>query len=291
MAVRLVPRLDVKGPNLVKGIHLEGLRVMGKPEAFARYYYSHGADELIFMDAVASLYGRNHLSAIVSSVARDIFIPLCVGGGLRSVEDIRDVLRAGADKVSLNTHVTKHPELITEAANLFGSSTIVVALEVIRQPNGEYRCFTDGGREETDLDAFGWARRAAELGAGEILITSVNRDGTGKGFDLDLCSKITDAVDIPVIVHGGAGSSEHLVEAALSTSIDALCVASILHYDAIEHLALNESEFPREGNIEFMRAGQKFGNIQPASIADLKAELINAGIDVRPIVRERSPAA
>ena len=163
MNIRVVPRLDIKGPNLVKGIHFEGLRVLGKPERFARYYYEHGADELIYMDAVASLYGRNSLLEIVERTAREIFIPLTVGGGLRSIEDIRKVLRAGADKVSLNTAVLARPELIREASRTFGASTIVVSVEVIKNRDGCYEAYVNYGRDHTGIDALEWAARAADL--------------------------------------------------------------------------------------------------------------------------------
>ncbi len=166
MTIRIIPRLDIKGPNLVKGIHFEGLRVLGKPEYFARYYYENGADELLYMDAVASLYGRNSLLDIVEKTAREIFIPLTVGGGLRSVEDIRAVLRAGADKVSLNTAAIARPELIREASRAFGSSTIVVSIEAIRMPNGQYEAYVNYGRDRTNINVFDWAKQAVELGAG-----------------------------------------------------------------------------------------------------------------------------
>ena len=165
LSLRIIPRLDIKGPNLVKGIHLEGLRVLGKPERFARYYYENGADELLYMDVVASLYGRNSLFDIVAKTSGEIFIPLTVGGGLRTLDDIKAVLRAGADKVSLNTAAIKRPELIREAARHFGSSTIVVSIEAIRQPEGNYEAYTDSGRERTGVNALKWAEEAAQLGA------------------------------------------------------------------------------------------------------------------------------
>ncbi len=201
--VRIIPRLDIKGPNVVKGIHFEGLRVLGKPEDFARYYYENGADELIYVDAVASLYGRNSLVDIVKLTAQEIFIPLTVGGGLRSVEDIRAVLRAGADKVSINTAGLKREELIRDASRTFGSSTIVVSIEAIKHSNGRYEAYADYGREKTGMDAYEWALRAVELGAGELMVTSINQEGTGEGFDLELTEKIADAVPVPVIGGGG----------------------------------------------------------------------------------------
>ena len=283
MTVRIIPRLDIKGPNLVKGIHLEGLRVLGKPERFARFYYEGGADELFFMDAVASLYGRNQLTDIVMSTAREIFIPLCVGGGLRSIEDIRNVLRAGADKVALNTAALARPEFVRDAAKTFGSSTIVVSIEAIRQPDGRYECFTDCGRQETGMDAFAWALRAAELGAGELSVTSVDREGTGRGFDLELTRGIARSVGIPVIAHGGAGTPAHVREIISAASADAVALASILHYHALGSIEWQPEDFAGEGNIEFIKKNRMAGRarIEAMSIARVKAVLAEGGVDVR----------
>jgi cyclase len=283
MTFRIIPRLDIKGPNLVKGIHLEGLRVLGKPERFARLYYEDGADELFFMDAVASLYGRNQLTDIVTHTAREIFIPLCVGGGLRSVGDIRNVLRAGADKVSLNTAALARPELVREAARTFGSSTIMVSIEAIRQPDGRYECFTDCGREATGVDAFEWAVRAVELGAGELSVTSVDREGTGRGFDLTLMRRIAQSVGVPVIAHGGAGNAGHIREVISEGGCDAVALASMLHYQAARSIEWRPEDFSGEGNTEFMRKGAASGlsRIEASSIGQLKAALANEGLDVR----------
>jgi len=184
--VRIIPRLDIKGPNLVKGIHLEGLRVLGKPSDFARYYYESGADEIMFMDVVASLYERNSLHDIISETARSIFIPITVGGGLRSISDIKEVLRAGADKVCLNTAAINNPNLIKEATRMFGSSTIVVAIEAIKGNDGKYLAYTDNGREYTGVEVIEWAKKLDEMRVGEIVLTSVDREGTGEGFDMEL---------------------------------------------------------------------------------------------------------
>ena len=281
MSIRVIPRLDIKGPNLVKGIHLEGLRVLGKPEEFARLYYEAGADELLYQDAVASLYGRNSLLDIVARTAAEVFIPLCVGGGLRTVDDIRQVLRAGADKVSINTAAIERPELITEAARSFGSSTVVVCLEVIKQSDGHYECFTDSGRQATGIDALEWAVRATDLGAGELLVTSVDRDGTGRGFDLDLMKSISDAVSTPVIAHGGAGEPDHVVEVIESAGADAVCIASLLHYDAITSIEFRDADFSSEGNVEFRRKGSGFSRVSALSLPALKEHLADHGIDVR----------
>lgn len=228
--VRLIARLDIKGPNLIKGIHLEGLRVIGDPYEHARRYYEEGADELLYIDIVASLYNRNSLTDIVRYTARDIFIPLTVGGGIRSIDDVRSLLRSGADKVAINTATVARPELITEVARRFGSQCMVLSIEAKQQNNGRWEAFTDNGRERTGLDVVEWAKRGAELGAGEILLTSVDREGTRKGFDLELVRAVTDAVSIPVIASGGMGSSAHLVDVVQQGHADAVAIADALHY-------------------------------------------------------------
>lgn len=277
--IRIIPRLDIKGPNLVKGIRLEGLRVLGRPEQFARHYYEGGADELLYMDAVASLYGRNSLLDIVSRTAREVFIPLTVGGGLRTMDDIRAVLRAGADKVSVNTAAVRRPELIREAARAFGSSTVVVSVEAIRQPDGGYHAYTDCGREETGLDAVAWAVRAVELGAGEILVTSVDREGTGKGFDLELVRRIADAVSVPVVASGGAGHARHVHEAVTTGGASAVCLASLLHYRAVREIP--PADHGDEGNLEFLRRGTH--SVAGATLADVKSFLSEHGVDCRAV--------
>lgn len=275
---RIIPRLDIKGPNLVKGIHLEGLRVLGKPEQFARLYYEYGADELIYMDVVASLYGRNSLLEIVSRTSKEIFIPLTVGGGLRSIEDIRAVLCAGADKVSLNTAAIGDPDLIRRASEVFGSSTIVVAIEAMRMPNGSYEAFTDNGRERTGIEVFSWAKRVEELGAGEILLTSIDREGTGRGYDLELTCSVTEAANIPVIAHGGAGEASHVRDVITDGLADAVSVASILHYQIIRHHEF-EDDFSGEGNIEFLKKGHQYQRVKDCSLRELKTSLAASGIE------------
>ncbi|MCB0482523.1 MAG: imidazole glycerol phosphate synthase subunit HisF [Flavobacteriales bacterium] len=279
--IRIIPRLDIKGPNLVKGIHLEGLRVLGRPEEFAEYYYESGADELMFMDVVASLYERNSLSEIISKTAKKIFVPLTVGGGLRSIEDINQVLRAGADKVCLNTAAIKNPEIIKKASNKFGSSTIVVAIEAIKESNGTYLAYTDNAREYTGVDVFEWAEKVQDLGAGEILITSVDREGTGEGFDIDLISRIAMQAGIPVIAHGGVGTIKHIIEGIQSGGADAVSVASLLHYETIKQLKSPIHTENKEGNTEFLRNSRSFNNIQSTNIQQIKGELRDAGIHCR----------
>lgn len=281
MNIRVIPRLDIKGPNLVKGIHLEGLRVLGKPEDFARHYYESGADELVYMDVVASLYGRNSLLDMIERTSRELFIPLTVGGGLRSIDDIRTVLRAGADKVSLNTAAIDRPELITEAANRFGSSTILISIEAIRRPDGGWEAYTENGRERTGVDALEWAARAAELGAGELMVTSIDREGTGEGYDIGLTRRIADSVPVPVIACGGAGSAANVVEAVADGRADAVSMAAILHYDCVAR-GLVGCDVGAEGNVEFLKSGRTLGTIEPTTLPAIKAALDAAGIECRP---------
>jgi len=283
MTCRIIPRLDIKGPNLVKGIHLEGLRILGKPEAFAKHYYEQGADELIYMDIVASLYERNSLAELISTTAQKIFIPLTVGGGLRSIKDIETVLGAGADKVAINTAAIRNPDFIKEAAEKYGSSTIIVSIEAIKKSNGSYEAFTDNGREETGLDVFEWAKQAAALGAGEILITSVDREGTGFGFDLPLVKKMSESVSIPVIALGGGGSVEHIHEVITKGKADAVSIASLLHYDFIRNHDMLKADYSDEGNIDYLKSGKPFSNIQPLSMKEIKRFLINTDVACRPV--------
>ena len=280
MNVRIIPRLDIKGPNVVKGIHLEGLRVLGKPERFARLYYEQGADELLYMDVVASLYGRNTLLDMIARTSQEIFIPLTVGGGLRTLDDIRSALQAGADKVSLNTAAIRRPELVREAAQRFGSSTVVVSIEAIRRPDGSYEAYTDNGRERTGVDAFEWALRAAELGAGELLVTSIDQEGTGEGFDLELTRRIATSVSIPVIACGGAGTVAHLSAVITEGAADAVCVASILHY-RLARQTVDAGDFSQEGNLEYLKHGRQFSKIQETSLPEIRAHLRHCGIPCR----------
>jgi cyclase len=227
---RLAARLDVKNGRVIKGIQLEGLRVVGDPAEMAKRYYLDGADELVFIDPVATLYGRNSLFSIVAETARDVFVPLVVGGGIRSVDDIREALRHGADKVAINTAAVQRPEFISEAANAFGSQCVVLSVEAKRRPDGGWRAMTDNGREPSAFDVVEWVARAELLGAGEILLTSVDREGTESGFDLALVEAVHRAVRIPVVASGGAGSPEHVVDLFRRGICDAVACAAILHY-------------------------------------------------------------
>lgn len=228
--VRLIARLDIKGPNLIKGVHLEGLRVVGDPQEYARRYYEQGADELIYMDIVASLYGRSKLTEIVRRAAHDVFVPMTVGGGVRNVDDVRDLLRGGADKVAINTAAVRRPELVTEVARRFGSQCMVLSIEAKQQAPGRWEVYTDCGRERSGVDVVEWACRGVQLGAGEILVTSIDREGTRKGFDVELTRVIASAVTVPVIASGGYGEPQHLVDVVQKGAADAVAFADALHY-------------------------------------------------------------
>lgn len=228
--IRLIPRLDIKGANVIKGIHLEGLRVMGDPQEFARRYYEQGADELLYVDVVASLYGRNSLHDIIRRAVDDVFVPLTVTGGIRSVDDVRAILRAGADKIGINTAATKRPELISEVARKFGSQCMVLSIEAKRTAPGLWEVYTDNGRERTGMDVVQWARRGVELGAGEILLTSVDREGTREGFDTDLVAAVSTAVPVPVIASGGMGNLDDVAKVVRAGRANAVAMADMLHY-------------------------------------------------------------
>lgn len=229
--VRLIARLDIKGPNLIKGVHLEGLRVIGDPQLYAQRYYEQGIDEIIYMDSVASLYGRNNLTEILEHTARHVFVPITVGGGVRSVEDARRLLRSGADKVAVNTAAIGRPQLLAEIAEEFGSQAVVLSVEAKRLNQGGWEAYTDNGREHSGRNVIEWIEEAETLGAGELLLTSIDQEGTRKGFDVELIRMATDRVSIPVIASGGMGSTEDLVKAVEQGHPDAIAMADILHYD------------------------------------------------------------
>ncbi len=230
--LRLIARLDVKAPNLVKGIQFEGLRKLGDPNRFARKYYEQGIDEIYYEDIVASLYDRNNLRDILENATRDIFIPITVGGGIRSIEDVEGVLNAGADKVAINTAAIKDEKLVSAIAQRFGSQCMVLSIQAKR--NDDYwEAYYDNGREKSGKDVIEWTKRAEALGAGEIILTSVDREGTGKGFDTDLIEAVTSEVDIPVIASGGFRGLSDVDSVLVSGRVDGIAIASALHYEWI----------------------------------------------------------
>lgn len=231
--IRIIPRLDIKGPNLIKGVHLEGLRIIGEPSHFAQKYYHAGADEMIYIDSVASLYERNNILDIVKETASEIFIPLTVGGGIRTLENAYLALRSGADKVAINTAAIKNPKLITHIADDFGTQCVVLSIEAKQTHDQKWECYIDNGREKTGIDVIEWVKKTQELGAGEILLTSIDNEGTKKGFDIPLVREVMKVAKIPVIASGGMGTLDHLVELVEETDVDAIAVASVLHYNLI----------------------------------------------------------
>ena len=227
---RLIPCLDVKNGRVVKGINFVDLKDAGDPVEQAKIYSDGGADEICFLDITASSEERDTLYNVVSSTAAQCFMPLTVGGGVREVEDVRKLLLAGADKVSINTAAVKRPELVSEASEKFGRQCIVVAMDAKKSKTGEFEIFTHGGRNETGISAVHWAQRVVQLGAGEILLTSMDRDGTGDGFDIELTKKVTEAVSVPVIASGGVGNLDHMVEGIRDGGASAVLAASIFHF-------------------------------------------------------------
>ena len=231
---RIIARIDVKGENLVKGINLEGLKTLGKPWDFSHYYYKKKIDEIVFFDTVASLYGRNNLFDIVEKASKNIFIPISVGGGVRTLDDIRKLLNAGADKVILNTKALQDPKFINLAANKFGSSTILVNIDFNLQSDKSYACFVENGRQVFDKDIFKWIKEIQKRGAGEIILTSINKDGTAEGYDQNFYKKIKGTIKIPLILSGGFGNFEHVYEMIKNTDVDAISIASLFHYNKIK---------------------------------------------------------
>jgi cyclase len=230
LAKRIIPCLDVTGGRVVKGVNFVELRDAGDPVEIAARYNEQGADELTFLDITATSDGRDLILHIIEAVASQVFIPLTVGGGVRTVDDVRRLLNAGADKVSFNSAAVARPEVIREASSKYGAQCIVVAIDAKQREGGGWDVYTHGGRKNTGLDAVGWARQMAEHGAGEILLTSMDRDGTKIGFDLALTRAVSDAVPVPVIASGGVGALEHLSEGIRIGGADAVLAASIFHY-------------------------------------------------------------
>ena len=239
---RIIPCLDVRDGKVVKGINFVGIKEVGDPVELAKKYNDQRADELVFLDITATYEGRKTMVDVVRRVAQQVFIPLTVGGGISSIEQIRDLLHSGADKISLNSAALDHPELIEQAAKVYGAQCVVLAIDAKKMPDGSWHCFKAGGRVDTGIDAVEWAKKATALGAGEILLTSMDADGTKKGFDLELCRAIKQAVNVPIIASGGCGQVEHFAQVFEEDVADAALAASLFHYnelsvrDVKEHL-------------------------------------------------------
>jgi len=227
---RVIARLDVKNEFVIKGIHLEGLRKVGDPNEMAKKYYEHGVDEIFFMDAVAAYYDRNSLAHIIKLACQDVFVPITVGGGIRTLDDIQIALNAGADKVAINTQAIKTPEFIEQASRTFGSQCIVSSIDAKKVSENKWEVYMDNGREHTGLDVCDWVKRVERLGAGEILLTSIDKEGTKKGFDIELNKSVSEITNIPLISCGGAGSNKDIHHLLHTANIDGVAIASLLHY-------------------------------------------------------------
>lgn len=230
LSKRIIPCLDVKNGRVVKGVNFVGLKDVGDPVECAKAYNEQGADEIVFLDITATNEERETIVDVVKKTAKEVFVPLTVGGGIRTIEDFRKLLRAGADKISINSSAVNNPNLICEAADIFGSQCVVVAIDAKRDENGEFHVVINGGRIDTGLDVLEWAQKVQKLGAGEILLTSMDADGTKNGFDIELLNAVTNVVSIPVIASGGCGKLEHFSEVFLKSNADAALAASLFHY-------------------------------------------------------------
>ena len=278
LTARVIPVLHVKGSTLVKGVHLEGLRVLGRPEAFAKHYYEKGADELVFLDTVASLYGRNTLDEMVRRVADQVFIPLTVGGGVRNVQDAVHLLRAGADKIAVNTAAVRRPQLLRELAEAVGCQAVVLYVEA-KDRGGCWECLTDNARERSGREVLEWVQEAVSLGAGEVLLCSVDRDGTGQGYDVGLTRRVSDAVPVPVVALGGAGKPEDCLQVLREGMADAVAAASLFHY-AVAH-QLNAPGEWQEGNTEFLEGRRGLWAHWQGTIGQAKRAIAKGGMLVR----------
>jgi cyclase len=275
---RIIARLDIKNNFLVKGMHLEGLRILGYPEFFAEKYFEENIDEIIFQDVVASLYKRNQLSSLTNKISKNIFVPITVGGGIRNVNDIKEILINGADRVSINTAAVNDKKFIKESVNLFGSSTITITIETLKVGE-KYKIFTDSGRTETNIDTFDWIKEVQGMGVGEIILTSINNEGTGKGFDLNLYEKASKICKISLLAHGGTGNLEDVYKLFLNTGIDGVVVASAFHFNYYKEL-LNKKEILLQGSTNFL-VNKDYKNIFFLGINDLKKYLKSKNINIR----------
>ena len=251
VSFRVIPKLDIKGPNLVKGMHLEGLRVLGKPEKFAKYYYDQGADELIYQDVVASLYKRNQLSSLTNKISNNTFVPIIVGGGIRNIKDIKETLINGADRVSINTGAIENKNFVRDAVKIFGSSTICISIETLKIES-EYKVFTDSGRTEINKNTFDWIKEVQDLGVGEIILTSINNEGTGKGYDIKLYEEASKITNVSLLAHGGVKNQSDVYEIFSKTDVDGAVIASAFHFNYYKEL-LDKKDIPLKGSTDFLK--------------------------------------
>ncbi len=277
---RIISKIDIKEKNLVKGIKMEGLRVLGKAEDFAKFYFNNGADEIIFQDIMASLYGVNTIYETIKISSSSIFIPISVGGGIRSEKDIKKILRSGADKIILNSAAIKDPSLIKKSSELFGSSTIAISIECLEDKGTFFAC-TENARNKTSLNVLDWAKEAEKLGAGEIVLTLIKKDGTGQGCNFDFIEKIRNKLKIPLIVNGGVGKIEH-IEKLINLGVDGAAISSMFHYYSVDKIDKRKNY--SEGNLDYLNNKENSENLQKIDFLspfELKKELDLKNYDVR----------
>ena len=279
---RIISKLDIKGPNLVKGVNLEGLRVLGEPSLFAKKYFNQMIDEIIYHDCVASLYDRKSFLELIKKTSSNIFIPISVGGGIKSLKDIEKVLSSGADKVFINSAAIKKPKFLIEATKRFGSSNICLSIETIKNHNNEFICLSNYGREFSNKKLFDWFCEAQQLGVGEVVVTSISRDGMGNGFDEEILELIYDKINIPFVFHGGAGNEKQIFDILKYDKVSGVALSSVLHYSLIRAKDFNfEKDIKEEGNINFLKNSEDTFNFKKINIISLKKYLKKKGIDVR----------
>ncbi len=269
--VRIIPKLDIKGRNLVKGINYEGLRVLGNPNKFSKLYYQIGSDEIIYNDLMASLHKRNTILETISETVRDVFIPITVGGGLRTITDISNVLESGADKVFINTAAIKNINFIKEAVNLFGSSTIVICIETANV-EGDYYPFIENAREFVKKKTIDWISEVQDYGIGEIFLSSIDADGTGRGLDINLLDLTIKKINVPLIIHGGAGSIDDIANIIRDYDIDGVSISSLFHYSSLKLLTYENKDIA-VGNTNFVDNYQNFNKFNIINLYDLKKQL------------------
>ena len=277
---RIISRLDIKGPNLVKGINLEGLRVLGDPEYFALKYYENLSDEIIYQDCVASLYERKYLLDIIQKTSSNVYIPISVGGGIRSIKDIENVLSAGADKVFINSAAIKKPRFLQEASKKFGSANICLSIETAKNEDGQFYCLSNYGREISKKKLINWISEAQQLGVGEIILTSISHEGMGKGFDKEALDIIYDKINVPFIMHGGAGNEMDILDILKFKKVSGVALSSLLHYSLITEKTFKFS-YKKEGNTQFLESIRDQNNFEKTNILKIKKFLKKKGIEVR----------
>ena len=278
---RIIAKLDVKGPNLVKGINLEGLRVLGEPSNFAKYYYKNMIDEIIYHDCVASLYERKSFLKLITNTSSNVFIPVSVGGGIKNIKDIEKILSAGADKVFINSAAIKKPKFIKEATKKFGSSNICLSIETIKNQNGEFICLSNYGREISKRKLIDWFSEAQQLGVGEIILTSIASEGMGNGLDTEILELIYDKIEVPFIMHGGAGSESQIYDILKHEKVSGVAISSLLHYSLIREKNFRFNNDLDEGNTQFLRSSTQNINFKKTSIISIKKYLRKKNIQVR----------